>query len=190
MEADDLTSIEKDKRILRNEISLIKKQYSTEILGYKSDIICKNLTDTPEFKNSARIAAYSSLPDEVQTLKLIEEWKEKKHIYLPVVEGNEMIFRKYNGANRMITGVLGIKEPDEDSEKTEISDIDLFIVPGIAFDRNYNRTGRGKGFYDRTLSHVNKPITGLCFKFQLYDNIPANQYDIKMTKIITEDLFF
>jgi 5-formyltetrahydrofolate cyclo-ligase len=88
------------------------------------------------------------------------------------------------------TGTFGIKEPDGRSEKAVISDMDLFIVPGIAFDRKYHRLGRGKGLYDRILIHVKKPVIGLCFSFQLFDDIPANQQDIKMTKIITEDLFF
>jgi 5-formyltetrahydrofolate cyclo-ligase len=186
MEAVDI-EISKSKQWLRREISAIKKQYSKEALDYKSDIICENLVGTQEFKSVEKIAIYFSLPDEVQTLKLLEGGKGKKKIYLPVVSGNEISFYGYNGVNHLKTGAFGIKEPDSNSEKAEIFDIDLFIVPGVAFDRNYNRLGRGKGFYDRILYHVNKPITGLCFGFQLFDNIPAGQQDIKMTKIITED---
>ncbi|MDR0835140.1 MAG: 5-formyltetrahydrofolate cyclo-ligase [Tannerella sp.] len=186
MEAGDL-SIEREKRLFRNEVALRKKQYTEEMIASKSELICKHLIGSSEFEHADRIAAYFSLPDEVQTLKMIEEWQDKKNIYLPVIEGNEMFFRKYNGANRLKTGTFGIKEPDEDSEKAAISDMDLFIVPGMAFDRNFNRLGRGKGFYDKILNNVRKPVIGLSFGFQLFDNIPANQHDIKMTEMITED---
>jgi 5-formyltetrahydrofolate cyclo-ligase len=188
MESGNLKGIEREKRLLRSEIAVLKKQFSKETIDCKSDKICNNLVRTSEFENADRIAVYFSLPDEVQTQKLIEGWKDKKEIYLPVIVGNEMKFHKYHGANRLKTGVFGIKEPDTDSEKTEISDVDLFIVPGMAFDRHFNRLGRGKGFYDRILNNVKKPVAGLCFGFQLFNHIPSNQYDKKMTKIITEDL--
>ena len=102
------------------------------------------------------------------------------------MEGTDVVFYRYNGDKRLKIGTFGIKEPDSDSEKIEIHDIDLFIVPGIAFDGNRNRLGRGKGFYDRILQNVKAPILGVCFDFQLFDNIPVNQQDMKMTKIITD----
>jgi 5-formyltetrahydrofolate cyclo-ligase len=188
MEAGNLKSIERNKRLLRSKITLLKRQVSGEMIDCMSGMICNNLVGTSEFENAGRIAAYFSLPDEVQILKLIDDWKDKKEIYLPVVEGNKMSFHKYHGADRLKTGVFGIKEPDENSEKIEISDVDLFIVPGMAFDRHFNRLGRGKGFYDKILNNVKKPVTGLCFGFQLFNHIPVSQHDKKMTGIITEDL--
>jgi 5-formyltetrahydrofolate cyclo-ligase len=191
METDRLTTnIEKEKQLLRNEIALIKRQYSKEVLNYKSDEICKSLSVIPELKNADRIAVYFSLPDEVQTLSFIEERKSEKNIYLPVIEGRKMIFRRYNGADCLKTGSFGIKEPGTDSEKAEISDIDFFIVPGVAFDRTFHRLGRGKGYYDKILVNVKKPIIGLCFNFQLFDTIPANRRDVKMTAIVTESSMF
>ena len=66
------------------------------------------------------------------------------------------------------------------------SEIDLTIVPGVAFDRQHNRLGRGKGFYDRLLSTLDVPKIGICYDFQLKDQIPAEPFDRKMDLIITE----
>ena len=66
------------------------------------------------------------------------------------------------------------------------SEIDLIIVPGVAFDRQHNRLGRGKGFYDRLLSTLDVPKIGICYDFQLKDQIPAEPFDRKMDLIITE----
>ena len=66
------------------------------------------------------------------------------------------------------------------------SEIDLIIVPGVAFDRQLNRMGRGKGYYDRLLSTLQAPKIGICFDFQLQDTVPTESFDKKMDMIITE----
>lgn len=66
------------------------------------------------------------------------------------------------------------------------NEIDLIIVPGVAFDRQRNRLGRGKGFYDRLLSTLNVPKIGISYDFQLKDQIPVEPFDRKMDLIITE----
>ena len=65
-------------------------------------------------------------------------------------------------------------------------DIDLVIVPGVAFDRQHNRLGRGKGFYDRLLSTLSAPKIGICYSFQLKEHIPTEPFDKKMDLILTE----
>ncbi|MDR2148386.1 MAG: 5-formyltetrahydrofolate cyclo-ligase [Tannerella sp.] len=185
MEARNL-DLDNEKRQLRSKIRALKDQYSREILDYKSNIIHETLAGMREFQEASSVTAYVALPDEVQTLSLLENYCQRKKIFLPVVEGNDISFYRYTGYNSLKIGSFGIREPDPDSEKAELSDIDLFLVPGMAFDKNCNRMGRGKGFYDRILKHVKAPVWGVCFDFQLFDNIPVNQQDIKMTKVITD----
>ncbi|EJW97620.1 5-formyltetrahydrofolate cyclo-ligase, partial [gut metagenome] len=64
---------------------------------------------------------------------------------------------------------------------------DIIIVPGVAFDKNRNRMGRGRGFYDRLLSDVNATKIGICFGFQISEDIPVEPFDKKMDMVITED---
>jgi 5-formyltetrahydrofolate cyclo-ligase len=180
--------LDADKQSVRREITSQKKLFSEQDLQFKSELICSKLVDTEEFTGANVIALYFSKSDEVRTEKLLEEWKNKKEILLPSVSGNNIDFYKYEGITRMKTGAFGIKEPDESSPRIDVSKIDLFVAPGVAFDLNRNRLGRGKGFYDRLLSGINKPIIGLCFGFQLKSRIPASKTDVKMSKIITEDI--
>ena len=85
----------------------------------------------------------------------------------------------------MEAGAYGIMEP-EGPAFTAYDDIDLIIIPGVAFDVKHNRLGRGKGYYDRFLPLI--PDTykiGVCFPFQMTTSIPAEEHDIRMDEIIT-----
>ena len=77
-------------------------------------------------------------------------------------------------------------EPTDDGTVIPDDDIDMIVVPGIAFDRNRNRLGRGKGYYDRLLSDLKASAVGLCFDFQLKDQIPVEPFDKKVDLVITE----
>lgn len=137
------------------------------------------------FCNAKCVAIYNALKDEVQTEDFINVWYEKKTIALPIVTGNEMEFHLYNAPLQIKIGQFGIKEP-LNTRLVKQQDIDLMIVPGVAFDINGNRLGRGRGFYDKYLQYLKIPVIGLCFDFQLLDTIPAEPHDKKMTAIITE----
>lgn len=137
------------------------------------------------FKQAERIALYHALPGEVETADFIEKWAEKKTIFLPVVEGNDLSLHPYRGKHSLQSGAFGIMEPGRE-EPCRLEDIDLMIVPGIAFDRQCNRMGRGKGYYDRLLTTLSIPKIGLCFSFQLVDEIPMESFDIPMDGVVTD----
>jgi 5-formyltetrahydrofolate cyclo-ligase len=176
-----------DKALVRKEINKLKESLSDEAAADLSQRICRRLVRTEAFQKAGRIALYHSIKGEVETLSLIEEWYRRKEIVLPVVSGGDLLFYLYAGIENMTEGVFGIREPIPSSEAIAVEAIDLFVVPGIAFDCRRNRMGRGKGYYDRVLSETEKTIIGLCFGFQLKDRIPAKEHDKKMTRIITED---
>lgn len=174
-----------EKKNIRQEIAALKKQIAENTAICLSNKICSRLTQTNTFQNAGCIALYYAMKDEVQTSSLIEEWHLQKKIVLPVISGEDIHFHRYAGNNNLKMGALGILEPVS-TQLVSPGDIDLFIVPGVAFDRKYNRLGRGKGYYDRFLSGIDKPTIGLCYDFQLLDHIPAEPHDKKMTMIITE----
>ena len=174
-----------DKQIIRNNISAIKKTLSKEKIADMSDKICNHLIQTSFFRKANCIALYNAMNDEVQTSELIENFYTKKNIALPVVKGNNMNFHLYTGANNISTGTFGITEPNN-TKQIPLEEIDLIIVPGVAFDHNKNRIGRGRGYYDRLLSENNKPVIGICFDFQLLEYVPTERHDIKMDMVITE----
>lgn len=127
---------------------------------------------------------YYSLKDEVQTHDFIDNWSNQKIILLPVVIKDDIELRLYTGKEHLAEGAFHIGEPIGEAY-TSYDSIDLVIVPGVAFDENGNRLGRGKGYYDRLLPHIKATKIGICFPFQLLKKIPTEPFDKKMDKIIT-----
>ncbi len=144
------------------------------------------LEETELFRQASCIALYHALPGEVQTADFIEKWHKQKRLLLPIVKGNDLQLLLYAGKESVKTGAFGIWEPTEECEVVPEEEIDLVIVPGVAFDRQHNRLGRGKGFYDRLLSTLSAPKIGICYDFQLKELIPIEPFDKKMDLILTE----
>jgi len=177
------------KQCLRKEIFAMKKSLSLQERMAFSQQIFSCLEKLPDFINARCVALYYSLPDEVQTETFIRKWYATKKILLPVVEpDNNLKLVAYKGIDMLHVGAFGISEPIN-NEGDEDSKPDIIIVPGIAFDRNLNRMGRGKGFYDRLLVDMSVPKYGICYGFQLFDSVPAGETDVRMNHIITEKEF-
>lgn len=136
------------------------------------------------FKQAKTILLYYSMKDEVQTHSFIEKWSKCKQIVLPAVVGKELELRIYTSTQELSIGELNILEPIGETF-IEYSQIDLAIIPGVAFDKKGNRLGRGKGYYDRLLPRISAPKVGICFSFQLVDAIPSEEFDVCMNKVIT-----
>ncbi len=101
-----------------------------------------------------------------------------------------MSFYLVESEKELVRGAFGILEPTGESERAP-GDDGLVIIPGIAFDKHYNRIGYGKGYYDRYLSaHPNLFKLALAFDIQLVDKIPAEECDCRMDMIFTETLMY
>lgn len=164
----------------------LKRSFGKTILLEHSKKILNRLEETALFRSASSIALYYAIPGEVQTAAFIEKWHHKKQLLLPLIEGDHLRLLTYTGKESLKPGAFGIPEPDGTTPPVPESDIDLIIVPGVAFDRQCNRMGRGKGYYDRLLSTTKAPKIGICFDFQLLESIPVEPFDIKMDMIITE----
>ncbi len=137
------------------------------------------------FAGSDKIAIFSSLPDEIPTHRFIKEWSKFKTILLPRIESEGVMnIYKYNEAT-IATGNYGILEPSN-SEIVPASELDLIIVPGVAFTKRGERLGRGKGYYDRYLAQAtcNAYKIGVCYSHQIVESLPTEQHDIIMDEII------
>lgn len=164
----------------------LKKSYGKITLLDFSEKILKQLEETELFRQASCIALYYSIPGEVQTAGFLEKWFEEKQLLLPLVVGDDLRLLPYKGKESLQPGAFGIPEPTDTETTVSEWAVDLIIVPGVAFDRQLNRMGRGKGYYDRLLSTLQAPKIGICFDFQLQDNIPVEPFDKKMDLIITE----
>ncbi len=172
------------KNELRRLVKLRKKEYSEEKKLAASALIFEQLEQLPEFIEAQTVLLYWSLKDEVQTHDFVLRWYHKKNILLPIVEGDVLQLRKFTGMDCMVEGkVFGIMEPHNGPE-ADASEIDLGIIPGVAFDISGNRLGRGKAYYDKLLSKHSFPTVGVGFSFQLFDSVPADSRDIPMDKLL------
>lgn len=178
--------INQQKKEIRKYIKQLKKEYTLEDKKAKSKIIFEQVEQWDEFQKSKTLMAYWSMDDEVYTHDFVLKWFQTKTIILPSVKGDELELRVFKGMDDMTEGAaFGIKEPKE-LYKKELDQIDLVIVPGVAFDKKNNRLGRGKAYYDKLLSKTSALKVGVCFDFQMLDSVPADQYDIKMDRIISD----
>ncbi len=174
------------KQAIRKEIASLKRAYSQEALQELSEKLLERLEATSHFQQAACVALYNAIPGEVQTACFLQKWYQKKRLLLPLVVGDDLHLLPYAGEEGLRPGAFGIMEPIDQGITVAEEEIDLIIVPGVAFDRQLNRLGRGKGFYDRLLTTVQAPKVGICFDFQLIDNVPVEPFDRKMDIIITE----
>lgn len=172
------------KNDFRKHIKTLKAGYTAEQFRKSSDAVMTKVEKHPVFRKAQTVMAYHSMPDEVQTRSFIQKWAARKTILLPVVQGDDLVVKTFTGHNNLDEkGKYRILEPSG-PVFTDIPSIDLVIVPGLAFDKDNNRLGRGKGYYDRFLKKCPAFKMGICFKFQYFENIPAGQNDVKMDEVI------
>ena len=175
-----------EKELIREKIKKKKQQLTDNEKEIEAANVFEKIEALPEFINAHNIMIYWSMPDELPTHNFIIRWSKKKTMLLPVVKGEDMLIKPFSTKEELKQGSLGIWEPD--TQKEYLNSIDLVIVPGVAFDRDKSRLGRGKGYYDRYF--INKRIVkiGVCFDFQLLESIPIDSFDIKMDKVVTNSI--
>ena len=173
---------------IRQKINSISELEKSE----KSDIIKAKLFNEEEFKKARVVMFYVSLKDEVETLAMIDEAvKTGKRVCVPVILKEE---------KRLIAGEIKNRSEDLESQhfgiyqpksghvnEVPLENIDLIIVPGVAFDKNNVRLGRGHGYYDKFLCGIpsSTKTIGLAFDFQVVENLPKDSHDVPVWKIIS-----
>ncbi len=182
MNQEDINSRKKEIRRLIKER---KKTFSLENATIDSELIFNRLEALHQFKSADIILAYWSLSDEVSTHRFILKWAGTKKIVLPIVVGDTLELRAFNGMESLVTSTsFGIQEPKVE-ELVNPKDVDFAIIPGIAFDKKGNRLGRGKGFYDRFLKQTNAFKVAVGYDFQIIDEVPVSSHDVPVDIVIT-----
>ena len=141
------------------------------------------------FRNAQRVACYLSAPGEVGTERIVKACFEAgKRLAVPARRGSPMEygFCRLEPGTPMKTGALGIREPAR-PEWVEPAELDLIVVPGVAFDAAGRRLGHGLGCYDRLLPAAGRALkAGLAFEWQLAPAVPAEAHDVAMDAVVTE----
>lgn len=180
------------KTELKEKIFEKRNVLSKEAVKEKSSRIRESVCLLKEFKNSKNILFYVSFNNEVDTHEIIKELlkNNQKRIIIPFVQKNKIILQlsELEDFNDLEPKTFGILEPKDDKiKKFDPGNVELVIVPGIAFDRRGHRIGYGLGHYDRFLAGLKKKTKkiALAFDFQIIDKIPEEEHDIAMDIIVT-----
>lgn len=185
-----MRNLEKNKNTIRKEVLKARKKLTPLEIMFASDKISEYVLSLDELNEAESVLIYADYNNEVMTDKLVLSLMMKgKKIYMPKVFGDEMEFFRVFSLDELEVGAFNIREPiDIEDLKYEYKPKDLIIMPGVAFDEDGNRIGYGKGYYDRYLEEKTELIkVGICFKIQIVDKIPAQDTDVKLDYIISED---
>ena len=173
--------------IRRSILERLKKQ-SPKTRVRKSRDIEERLFKRKAFRKAKVIMFYASLPEEVNTHRMIERaLRLGKRVVLPRLDGKRLQPIEIHDMRKDVAaGRFGILEPRKTLRTITPRDIDLVIAPGIAFDSRGNRLGRGGGYYDRFLKRLTgQTVIGLAFKLQTVSTLPTSSRDIPVTALIS-----
>jgi 5-formyltetrahydrofolate cyclo-ligase len=175
------------KTSLRKQVTAARESLSLEARRSKSGEIENRLFHLPEFHAAGVIMFFASFRSEVDTLPMIRHALAMgKRIILPKVKGRDLeLFEIRDFDKDAAPGAWEIPEPGESMPAT-LQEVDLMIIPGLAFDVNGNRLGYGAGFYDRILPRYKKEAVALAFEIQIVPDVPVSALDIPVKKIVTE----
>lgn len=174
-----------DKKSLRRDIRQAVSALNDK--REQSEKICKKVIALPEFKGSSCVFIYISEENEVDTRGIIRAIIDSgKRVCIPKIIGDGvMVAVPFDGVPTSLTDdkfgiptVIGV--PD-----VARGEIDLCIAPGVAFDNEGRRLGRGGGFYDRFLAAYDGFKIGICFKEQMVERIPVGEFDVMMDMVVS-----
>jgi 5-formyltetrahydrofolate cyclo-ligase len=175
------------KSDLRQTIRSALGKVSMAVRTVESHDLCRRLE--PQLQSAHTILFFAPLPDELDVWPLLEKLlKTKKVCALPAFDSETQFYsarRVTNLETDIFRGKFGVSEPLPGCEVIPLDRFDLVLVPGVAFDLDGNRLGRGRGFYDRILAQASGVKCGVAYDFQMVDDIPTESHDAKVNFIFT-----
>jgi 5-formyltetrahydrofolate cyclo-ligase len=182
-----IPGVSEQKRQLRRSCRETRKELGEAARQQASLAICGWIESWAVFQHSDVVLAYMSMPGEVDLTPLMEH-QPQKHWVLPRIipeDNHRMVFHPYV-EGRLVRHPFGMNEPSSDLPVIPPSNVQLALVPGIAFDRFGMRLGYGGGYFDRFLREFHSVSLGVIFQALLFDAIPCGEYDVPVDWIVTE----
>jgi 5-formyltetrahydrofolate cyclo-ligase len=193
MTPEELMDSQDVKKALREQAHANRKaQEDKEPLSEK---ICEQFMAQPEFAAAKTVMVYIDVRTEVRTRQHLPILLEgDKRIVVPYCVDGELELFLLESMDELSVGMYKILEPKEElrdapGKRVEVEELDLIMVPGVAFDPRGARMGHGFGYYDKLLEHARPetPLVALAFECQIFPEIPTHAHDVFMDKIITEE---
>ena len=173
------------KNEIRNKMRTLRRTLTSEQIAQSSQKITQEILNSDVYTTAKTVCLYLSAYKEVDTSALLASCKaDEKTVALPVTDADGVI-TLYIDNGEYKTGNFGITEPAS-TETVSPNEIDLFIIPALAYDKQGVRLGFGKGCYDRLLEGTNGYKIGIGYAFQLVDTLPSDAHDVKMDLVLCE----
>ena len=181
------------KKEFRKKIIALRKEKDEDFIRHNSDIITEKLLNLDCIKDAKTIMLYLDFNNEVITDNLVTKLISLGKIIaspITLLEERKLIPSQITDLKNGIQyGVYNIREPKpEYSPIIDVKDLDVIIVPAVAYDKNCYRLGYGGGFYDRFLENIRDDAVtiGIAFDLQIFDEIPKEDHDAQLDYIVTE----
>jgi 5-formyltetrahydrofolate cyclo-ligase len=156
--------------------------------------IFERLVHLRQYAAARTVLCYVSFRSEVSTHAFIARlWADRKRVVVPYCAGQRLGLFSMTSFDDLAPGTLGILEPkaelrEQEQRRVNVEELDLLVLPGLAFDRQGGRLGHGKGCFDRLLpgARPDALLAAVAFECQLFDAVPMQPYDVRVDAVITE----
>lgn len=196
MSAADQEALQQLKQTLREQAHANRREQPDK--DPLSQRICETFAALPDYAAAKTVLFYLDVRAEVRTRHYLPKaLTHGKRIIVPYCVDGELELFHLQNMDELDVGMYKILEPKAElrsvaAKQVDVRELDLVMVPGVAFDRRGARMGHGKGYYDKLLEHArhDTPLVALAFECQLFPEIPMQAHDIFMDKIITEKAIY
>jgi len=192
-----ISSLDAEKKRLRLSMKTTLQSISTKEALAAGEAISNRLAGWSNWRSSLVVALFATLPGEVDTQPLVElARRDGKQILFPRIHARRRIeFAVVEETGSLQPGPFGVLEPDLRCPARQLDAHTIVLVPGVAFDRDGGRLGRGAGYYDRVIAGCEKSsgrprFIGVGFDNQVIEAVPMNSLDMRMDGIVTETGLF
>jgi 5-formyltetrahydrofolate cyclo-ligase len=187
-----MTDIAQLKRQIRRQAMANRRSQTNRDL--LSRAIFARVSALAEYRAAQTVMYYVAMPVEVQTRKaLLAALRSNQRIVVPYCEDRQLALFRLESMDELEPGTLNIPEPKRrlrsvPEKQVEVTELDVVIVPGVAFDRSGGRLGHGKGYYDRLLARADPKTRriAVAYECQMFPHIPMSKHDVVMDKVVTE----
>jgi len=181
-------NLEQQKEYVRSYFLKRRSRLSPTEIAEKSRLIAENLERLPLYIHAKKLGFYHPVRNEADTMEVFcRTQRTGIEAYFPRVEGTGLTFHRISHLNELTPGKFGIPEPDSTLPCIAPEELDLILIPGVAFDDSGVRIGYGKGYYDRLLAHIPRERrAALAYSLQISDSLPSGETDVPLGLVVTE----
>jgi 5-formyltetrahydrofolate cyclo-ligase len=176
-----------DKQSIRIESLAKRRALKQEAVAQSSRLILNKLLSLKVLKNAKNIMLYWAIDNEVNIADIVKALGPNKKYFLPKILDNIIQPTQFVSEQELVAGKYNVFEPRDIQQNIDIKELDLILVPGVCFDYCGNRLGYGKGYYDNLLAKARGSIIGIAYDWQVYQEIPAEKFDVPVQLIVTDN---